>query len=378
MTLVCVPVAGDAPFRNNGSSRCSVVTEHLDGYSTRMRSSAAAIDLEAGQALGSVCLGLGVPLRRQPGDGGIFVAEVNGRPVRLVVHGATLIDRARAVTITNRPAPSEATPLVVGDRILRDARSVLDDAGWGWLDRRGRLHLSAPGVLLDVEVDPIPRAVPKRPPTAALAASGVQEVAASLLLAPDDPVGVRELARASGFAPSTISRSLTELRVAGLVRRDSRPVSPDLFWALAEHWMPEWVDLGEAISPRDARLNGLGANLRDLATVGWAIGDTRAALAWRAPLVASADVAASIYVPDRSTLERVLDEWGRATRHSMSSAQRVAVAPVHSIASRRFRVRGEAWPVVHPLFVALDLATDRARGHQILDEWTPEEAPRVW
>jgi hypothetical protein len=54
------------------------------------------------------------------------------------------------------------------------------------------------------------------------------------------------------------------------------------------------------------------------------------------------------------------------------------VAPVRSAVAHRFQRRGEPWPVVHPLVVALDLAADRSRGHQILDEWTPEEALRVW
>jgi hypothetical protein len=37
------------------------------------------------------------------------------------------------------------------------------------------------------------------------------------------------------------------------------------------------------------------------------------------------------------------------------------------------------WPLAHPLFVALDLASDPGRGTEILAGWRPqEETVRVW
>jgi hypothetical protein len=36
----------------------------------------------------------------------------------------------------------------------------------------------------------------------------------------------------------------------------------------------------------------------------------------------------------------------------------------------------QRWPLAHPVAVALDLAQDRARGREILDDWSPPE--RVW
>jgi hypothetical protein len=37
-------------------------------------------------------------------------------------------------------------------------------------------------------------------------------------------------------------------------------------------------------------------------------------------------------------------------------------------------------PTTHPLFLALELAQDAARGREILDQWTPvdPEIHRVW
>ena len=43
-------------------------------------------------------------------------------------------------------------PLLVADRITAEGRTILIDAGWSWLDRRGQLHLRAPGVRVDLAV----------------------------------------------------------------------------------------------------------------------------------------------------------------------------------------------------------------------------------
>ena len=131
-----------------------------------------------------------------------------------------------------------------------------------------------------------------------------------------------------------------------------------------------------AASPSDPRLTALGANLHELERPGFAVSGTRGALAWGAPVIASADAVPSIYVPDRATRDLVVAEWG-SDRSSSPSAW-IAIAPVHGITDRRFRRPGERWPVVHPIVVALDLAVDRARGRQILDEWDLEEPHRVW
>jgi hypothetical protein len=37
-----------------------------------------------------------------------------------------------------------------------------------------------------------------------------------------------------------------------------------------------------------------------------------------------------------------------------------------------------AWPAVNHVVVALDLAQDRGRGREALDEWEPEGVLRVW
>ena len=55
-------------------------------------------------------------------------------------------------------APKDTVPLLVADRITAEARTILTDAGWSWLDRRGQLHLRASGVRVDLAVPSAARA----------------------------------------------------------------------------------------------------------------------------------------------------------------------------------------------------------------------------
>jgi len=340
-----------------------------------MRTAPDVLDHEARVAFADVCTSLDLPVRRDQHD--LFTLDVDGRPVTLAIHGATVVTPERVDSLTRRPSPPTAVPFVVADKVLGDARRSLDSVGWGWLDRRGRFHLRSGGALIDVDIEAIPRSAPRRRPSAALASRGAQELALALLLDPDDPPGVRAIARESGFAPSTISRTLAELRDLGLVRADGRPVIPDLFTVLGEQWAPRWTPLARRIDPTDPHLLEIGIDVRDTSGAGAAAGDTRAALAWGAPAVASSDAGLSLYVPDRDAADRILERWGRADPPS-GGVDRIAIAPVPSVVVHRFVRPSEAWPVVHPVVAALDLAADRARGHQILDAWTPEEQRRVW
>jgi hypothetical protein len=309
------------------------------------------------------------------GPGGIVAAHVDGHPLRLEVTAASAVDGARAAALHG--AAAGAVPVLVADRILGGAPERLRAAGWSWLDRRGWLFLRAPGVLVDVAVAPRPRRAAARATADLLAGRGAQEAAVALLDAPDRPVAVRGLAARAGLAPSTISRAVSSLRAAGLVRRDGRPVVPDLFWALAERWTPQRHAL--AVVPDPAEAAALGARLDDVAEPGWAVGDTRAALAWGAPLVAASAAAPALYVPDRDALAAALERWGPGAGDvADAGGATVALAPVSGAVSGRQRLAGERWPVVPLVVAALDLAADRARGHQVLDEWQPPGADRVW
>ena len=292
-----------------------------------------------------------------------FVAvTLDGHAVEFAVTGAAAVDATRAASLAGRPMPPTTVPLVVGDRLLTPARAVLEDRGWSWIDRRGGCHLRGPGLL--VHTDTAPHSRPTRPRSTVdlLGSRGTQ----------DEPPVLREIARQTGLSPSTVSRSVAGLRAAGLVRRDGRAVLPDLFWALAERWPTERKGLATRPEPVGPPPTG---SATDASVV---LGDTRAALAWRAPLIASADAPPLLYVADERQRQRMLTRHGEVSGSGAGAAAWVAVAPVRALLERAVARPEEAWPVAHPLFVALDLAGDRARGHQILEEWDPEDVDRVW
>jgi len=147
-----------------------------------VRTSATSLDQDAERAFRDACEANDLPVRIDLGiDDDTATVSVDGVPRPLAIHGATLIDAARVATLVERRSPAGAIPVVVADRILGDARPLLDAAGWGWLDRRGRLHLRTATVIIDLDIDPAPRAKPRRRPSAVLASHGAQEAAVALL-----------------------------------------------------------------------------------------------------------------------------------------------------------------------------------------------------
>lgn len=276
--------------------------------------------------------------------------------------------------------PDGGIVVVVADRITADGRNYLTRAGWSWLDVRGHLRLVGPGVLVDADVPAMTE--PAREPSGVVGQVGL-EVATTLLLDPDAPVGIRRVAAALGRAPSAVSRAVRSLRGAGLVDAEGKPVVPALFWELVDHWKPVGRDLADVPEPaRGPEAVALRLGLDDVeTTVGWALTDTVAAAVYGAPVGVRADHPPDFYVPDGSTLRRAVRVLGPAATGSARAA-RVRVAPVAAVCSRRVDPSPDvvgSWSLVRPLFVALDLAQDPGRGREILDGWTPAEPwRRVW
>jgi hypothetical protein len=285
---------------------------------------------------------------------------------------------ARRIADCERTSTGGWIRVLVADRVTEQARVLLNEAGWGWLDLRGHLRVVGSGLFVDTDVPAVTR---PGAPAAPLTGRVALEVAAELLLAPDQPMTVRATARLLGRSPSSISHVLAGLRAAGLLAASGRPVVPELFWELAERWHPSEVDIqrlpaGDDRAVLDALRVGLGTVE---GTVGWAMGDTMAAARYGAALSGvRTDYPPDLYVPDDVTLQRAVRVLGAAGDHAGRAAT-LRVAPVPAVCAHRVGVATEFWPLTSPLFVALDLARDPGRGREILAGWTPDTPwHRVW
>ena len=301
--------------------------------------------------------------------------------ITVVPRPETIVSTQRAaVMISELPSPTaEPNTVVVADEISRGARQLLTDAGIGWFDRRGNIRIWSPPLMIDTAVPAQPRAARTVHSTDAIRGRGGLAFAVELLLAPQNPPTLTAIAGRSGLALSSVSEGASVVRAAGLVRSDGRPIIPELFAAVTEAWRPQWRWLADAPAPNDAARTGpLQLGIDHLGEPGWALSESRAAIGWGAPLVASGAYPPALYLPEGRLLRRALDIYG-AGAPSETRGARVAIAPLPVVCSPRYKVPGEAWPGTHPLFVALDLAQDPARGAEALGAWQPP-APfeKVW
>ena len=277
---------------------------------------------------------------------------------------------------------ADATPggtlLVAADRVTDSARTALISGGAGYLDLRGRLALRSERLVIDAE---IPSIVGRASRSEALSGTVGLEVATALLMDPGERVSVRGLARHLGRSPSTVSEVLAALRREGLVDEANLITGTGLFWQVADRWPRDRTFLVQAPSPDDPALRlPLRLGLDDVTASGWALTDSVAAAAYGAPLAVRSDQILDFFVPDIAVLRRATTLLGEG--HSPATVRAtVRVAPVPVVVRERVHLEADhsAWPLAHPLFVALDLAQDDGRGREILDTWTPDQRwTRVW
>lgn len=294
------------------------------------------------------------------------------------------IDALQRLSLRTPPTGDEPEPelVVVADRIPQPSRAWLNEHEVSWLDLRGHLRFVAQGFFIDADVTP-----QREPPTrsSALAGRVGLEVAALLLAEPGIPLGVRAIASRLERSASTVSQVLKILREQELIDRYGLTRPADLFWEVAAVWRPDGADLARVPDPDDRAVSkALGLERVQVARArGWALTDTLAAMSYGAPAGARTDHPPDFYVPDAATLRRAVQLLGPA-RTTSSRAATVRVAPVPMVCDQRVDPlmlpagRG-GWPLTHPVFVALDLASDPGRGREILDAWTPPKPwKRVW
>ncbi len=340
--------------------------------------------------LRDACAPLGVPARITPDgvrpDGfGQLRVELDGRSLTVAVTTRADLRPAsakefpaigeRLTRIADGADPVDAG-LVFADRLAEHTRDILQTRGWGWLDRRrGNLRLWTPGVRLDTTVTPPAdddATVRVRDP---FSATG-RRLALWLLLHPNDPASPRGINRETGISPGQVSNLLAALSAEALLRRDRTPLVPELFWALVEHWKPRRHALLALPSHQEL------AEAPELQTARWVVSDTCAAAAYGAPVAVGSDYPPDLYVPDQKTLSWVLGRSTIAADFAQRAAT-VAIAPDPLVGDARFRRTepGQPWPLAHPVVVALDLAVDRNRGREVVEQWDPDpqlEVDRVW
>jgi DNA-binding transcriptional ArsR family regulator len=368
------PWSSEANHGNPDHVRCSVLTEHRTG------SILITVDTEA--LLIDALAQLGVQTRQAVGvsDQGIDLVIEPGETRVQVKRRALVTDEVARRLLAGTPRPPDSVLLVVGDRVTETARRLLTEHRAGYYDLRGHLALRSANVVIDADVEPVSGRAER---THALSGTAGLEVATALLMEPAAGAAVREVARRLGRSASTVSEVLAALRRAGLVDDRHRVAGTQLFWQVADRWPATRVHFARLPMPGDDATitKPLRLGLDDVEnTIGWALTDSAAAVAYGAPLAVRTGQLLDFYVPDQATVRRATALLGAASSRSQARCA-VRVAPVPAACSHRVDVVTNPfeWPLAHPVFVALDLAQDAGRGREILDAWTPPERwARVW
>jgi hypothetical protein len=314
-----------------------------------------------------------------PADRGVDLwLELDGQRLPVRVKTMSLADAGTVASSLAAP-PARGLLVVVADRVVATAAAALSRPGYGFLDRRGRLVLRGPGLVVDAAV---PATYERADgPVDALRSPVGREVAALLLVGAVEP-SVRGFARELGRSPGAVSTALSALRREGLVDGAGGPAVPALFWALADRWPTRRVRLRRAPQPGELRATAaLGLGLDPVeGAAGWAVTDTLAAAAYVAPVVVGSAYPPDFVVPSPHQVTRAQRVLGTAEGDDYGATVRVAPVPwmcTHRVDAADFA--DTEWPLAHPVFVALDLAADPGRGREVVEGWTPPEPwRRVW
>jgi hypothetical protein len=324
-----------------------------------MRGSPRDIELavhEAAEALAAA----GLRASPDPSGRGDLLVTIDDRVFAIEVKSAAYVTPERARRLLEQ-GPADSIVLVVADRISESATELLRDAGWGWLDAKGRLSLRAPGVVVLTEVPPPPRS----PARGGVIGRRGRVVAYRLLTRPDEKISTTR--SELGLAPSSVSEAMRDLRAAGLITERGAPVLPELFWEMAGAWVSERAWLGTRPDSNEARRRGPHE-------AEWKLSGTKAAAALGAPVVAGRETPLDLYVPGPIALNIAARRYRAAD--PVAAVASVASAPVSEVTTTPSTLHVEGWPVSHLVAVALDLAQDQGRGREILESW--EHPDRVW
>lgn len=345
----------------------------------RTRTSTEQLQASAVAALREAIAAIGLPEGADPHAGAgpdVVLARPDGSVMTIEVKAAAL----PSFDWVDKLVVDSDHIIVVADQIPNGVRERLNAEGIAWLDRRGHLRLVRDGLFIDADIPRSERSTTSRAERAPIAGRSGLAAAAALLMRPDDPMGVSEVARFASLNASSISRAMAQLADAQLAeqvgRGRYRPLVPELFWALADVWPRGRTTTGLAIS--DLGRRELRAIEDDTEAIGWAMAGERGGVAWGAPLVLTGDYPPLLYVPDDQAIRTALALRPATSEPSNIPTITLAVDPTGLIVSHRHRSRPDEVPLAHPLFCALDL-TATSRDREALEQWNPPEGfTRVW
>lgn len=306
------------------------------------------------------------------------VGLIEGVPVVVEVKAVPVVGDVLAF---DRVEAHGSYKVLLGRRISAAVREALLERDMGFFDSRGHLRLWHRPFLVDTEM-PAMLPVVGGGGRLRFETSSLLDVALAVL---DGFAvrGVRATAIMLGRSPGTVSKQLAVLRAAYLADDHGEPTVPDLFEAVVEAWRPVRVPLADLPRPGGGPINQrLQIGLDNPDGPGWVLADSFAAAAWGAPVVLSGDAPPDFYVPDSRALRQARTLLGDADfgRHTCT----VAVAPAPFVCRRRYdrsAVFNDPFLAPSPVVAALDLASDPARGREILQMWSralPTEVRRVW
>ncbi len=293
----------------------------------------------------------------------VLELTLDDRAFAVLVHAVSYCTGQVASRLVNRSAPRrDESPLLVADRITNEARTILTNARWSWFDRRGHLHLRAPGVRVDLAVPTAERVTGATAGPTVTGRSGIS-VAYWLSAHPGQSLSPNRDAAHLRLAPSTISTTVRRLAEAGLVDETGAGVAPELFWELAAVWRGERTWLLRRPQPsRHVPTDPLAPS--------WRVTGTAAAAAYGAPVVAAGEGRLELYVTGPVELSIATRRYGTATPGAGAAV--IAVPPTLLVTEREENdvlPMVQKWPAAPLLAVALDLAQDESRGREILSQW---------
>ncbi len=299
---------------------------------------------------------------------GLEVTRVSDEPdAAVIADGVTislpLFERAHPHPgVVGELVDLSASPgLLIADRLSESVRTVLRDAGWSWLDRRGHLRVWIPGLRVDAPIG-LGHSDSRGRSTSPWTPVGL-EIALHALLNPDEEVTARRVAKDTGRSPGGVQEILNRFMAEGLIGQASRlPLLPDLFWETASHWPDDgWVDLPISLNEA-AEIAAPGMLLRV---------DERAATLGGARIAAAGDLPARCYAP-KAAMRRLRPLASERLHSQNQSAQTlVRLAPVRWLPELDGLEPDDdhPWRIAAPILCALRLGSDRSRGREIVEDW---------